>query len=89
MYFNTKYDRSGGLFTRPFRSKVVDDELYLHDLIEYVHFNPFELLHTMSKREKKHDKDIRLQDYKFSSLPDYQGQHRPQCVLIGKVSPCN
>ena len=38
MYFNTKYERSGPLFTRPFRSKHVDSDEYFRWLFAYVSF---------------------------------------------------
>ena len=39
-YFNTKFDRSGGLFQRPFKAKrITGDEILLH-ISRYVHLNP-------------------------------------------------
>ncbi len=42
MYFNTKYERSGGLFTRPFRSRHVADDRHLQHVVDYIHLNPGE-----------------------------------------------
>lgn len=90
MYFRKKYDRSGGLFTRPFRSKLITNERYLYDVINYVHINPLELVEMAMNDTKEPGKTntlVRLENYTFSSLPDYAGQTRPQRVLIAEVLP--
>jgi len=39
-YFNTKFDRNGGLFQRPFKAKrIISDEILLH-ISRYIHLNP-------------------------------------------------
>lgn len=38
--FNKRYERTGSLFVRPFRRKLVDNEKYFRHLIYYVHHNP-------------------------------------------------
>ena len=43
MYFNTKYTRSGPLFTRPFRSRHIDSDEYFRWVFSYVLLNPLEL----------------------------------------------
>ncbi len=45
MYFNTRYERSGPLFTRPFRSRHIDDDDYLRWLFSYIHGNPVDRKH--------------------------------------------
>lgn len=41
MYFNKRSERSGGLFVRPFKAVLVDeDEQFLH-ITRYIHLNPF------------------------------------------------
>jgi putative transposase len=37
---NKKYNRSGSLFLKPFRRKVVSNDQYLNRVIAYIHFNP-------------------------------------------------
>ncbi|PKQ60997.1 hypothetical protein BZG02_17010 [Labilibaculum filiforme] len=39
-YINSKYQRTGSLFERPFKRKLVDDETYFRTLILYIHNNP-------------------------------------------------
>ncbi len=41
-YFNSRYQRKGSLFTRPFKRRRVSDIVYLRKLIHYVHYNPVE-----------------------------------------------
>src|SRR3989338_8093959 len=43
MYFNIKYERSGGLFTRPFRARHIADDRYFQHVVSYIHLNPAEL----------------------------------------------
>jgi putative transposase len=43
MYFNIKYDRSGPLFTRPFRSSHIDSDPYFRWLFAYVQLNPLDI----------------------------------------------
>jgi putative transposase len=40
-YFNTKYNRSGSLFERPFNRIVINNEKYFRHLVMYIHTNPF------------------------------------------------
>lgn len=37
---NKQYERSGSLFERPFRRKLIDSETYLWYMILYIHHNP-------------------------------------------------
>lgn len=38
--FNKKYHRHGALFERPFKRKLIKNENYLLNLIQYIHNNP-------------------------------------------------
>ncbi len=40
MYYNRKYDRSGGLLENRYKSKVVDIDEYFLELLRYIHKNP-------------------------------------------------
>jgi len=90
MYFKTKYGRSGGLFTRPFRSKLIGNDEYLVTVINYIHLNPVELIESRMNDSNQHNNGVsisEIENYIFSSLPDYAGQHRPQRVLLTEVLP--
>ena len=71
MYFNIKYNRSGGLFTRPFRSRHIQDDLYIQRVIQYIHCNPAELFEPRWKEGVvKNIKSLehKLCGYSYSSL---------------------
>lgn len=88
MYFNRKYQRSGGLFTSPFRSKHIPDNRYLQTVLSYIHLNPLGLLSDDTEISDlisfKH-----LRAYQFSSFLDYEGAKRKQSILLDlyEVSP--
>jgi putative transposase len=89
MYMNKKYDRSGPLMCRPFRSKHVDSEDYLRWVISYIHLNPLDL-----KMPKWREKGIRdqgaaahqVRNYPYSSFTDYFGPARDESVILNKES---
>ena len=37
---NKMYSRNGSLFARPFKRKIIDNEIYLKKIVHYIHFNP-------------------------------------------------
>jgi hypothetical protein len=39
-YFNTRYNRHGSLFETPFKRKLINNEVYLKQIVHYIHFNP-------------------------------------------------
>lgn len=72
MYFNTKNERSGPLFTRPFRSKHIDSDPYLLWVFAYITLNPLALHQSDWELGIR---DIRaagyfLQRYPYSSFAD-------------------
>lgn len=92
MYFNKKYDRSGGLFTRPFRSKHITDDRYLRWVFRYIHGNPDGLLSITEIDDVQYEMNGELpslgenflETYPFSSLPDYLGKQRPEFAILDK-----
>ncbi|NVN95509.1 MAG: hypothetical protein HXX18_09530 [Bacteroidetes bacterium] len=38
--FNKRFNRHGSLFERPFKRKVIDNEIYLKQVLLYIHNNP-------------------------------------------------
>ena len=74
MYMNTKYQRSGPLMCRPFRSKHVDSDTYLRWVLNYIHVNPCELNHVQ--------KIENLRQYPYSSFTDYYCGSRPESLVI-------
>ena len=89
MYFNTKYERSGPLFTRPFRSRHVDTDAYLRRVFAYVTLNPLELFDAQWKATGIADKTRALQfmrDYRYASFVDYFGGTRLESAITDKTA---
>jgi|SRR3989344_3384885 len=84
MYFNRKNARTGALFAGTFKSIHVADDRYLKHLISYVHLNPAQLIEPDWKTSRKNIRHLktRLQEYDYSSLPDFIGDSRPQTPVL-------
>ncbi len=84
MYFNKKYNRSGTLFEGRFKSKIVEDDLYLKYLYSYIHLNPLKMLNNNWKEEglKIKNAESYLRDYKFSSVNDLVWKNKRNEVKI-------
>jgi putative transposase len=81
MYFNIKNERVGNLFVKPFRSKLVDEDLYLRKVFAYISMNPRELAPS-SKNKLEAQREF-LSKYRFSSFMDYaKGNNRPQVAIL-------
>lgn len=98
MYFNIKYERSGGLFTKPFRARHISDDRYYQHVVDYIHLNSLELFKHEREQKQKEKEDqnmsrrrldmlsqhiVKLEAYPFSSLPDFNGISRPEKALLG------
>ncbi|MBI5645017.1 transposase [Candidatus Kaiserbacteria bacterium] len=85
MYFNIKYERSGNLFAKPFRSRHIDNDRYLQRVLQYIHCNPAELFEQRWKQG--HAKNIhrltdRLKTYQYSSFGAFSDpKHRLRAIL--------
>lgn len=84
-YFNTKHERAGNLFMKPFRARHVGDDRYFRHVANYIHCNPAELIEFRWKEgvirnfktlEKK------LFEYPYSSLRDHQNSTRPERAIL-------
>ena len=85
MYFNTKYERSGPLFTRPFRSKHIDTDEYFQWVFAYVHLNPLGLFQSDWKEKGLSDKDGGVEfmrAYRYGSYQDYFRGTRPESRIL-------
>lgn len=85
MYFNARYERTGNLFTKPFRSRHVDEDRYFQYLINYLHCNPAELYEP--KWKTGHVKNIeilikKLIEYPYSSLGVYENKKLPIRAIL-------
>lgn len=86
MYFNIRYERTGGLFVKPFRSKHINNDAYFQRVIQYIHFNPAELTEPLWKQGVVRNMDkleVFLREYVYSSFQDHERNRRPQSVVVG------
>ena len=51
MYYNKKYDHTGGLFEGKFKSVHVDNDTQMKYLFSYIHLNPIKLIQKDWKKE--------------------------------------
>jgi len=85
MYFNTKYQRSGPLFTRPFRSEHIENESQYMYIFSYVHLNPISIFDKKWKEEgikNKTEAEDFLEKYQISSYQDFLNKNRPELAII-------
>lgn len=87
MYFNTKYERSGALFCRPFRARHIDSDEYFRWVFSYVHSNPLNLASLSDKNELRNGALAEhLKNFAYSSYPDYFPGGRKEGVIINRES---
>jgi putative transposase len=85
MYFNIKNKRVGNLFNKPFRSKHIDSDNYLHIIPQYIHLNAAEYFDPAWKHGTVRDiksLESKLRMYPFCSLPDYYGEKRAENSIV-------
>lgn len=85
-YFNKKYSRTGSLFGSEFKSRHLDTDEYLKYMFAYIHLNPLKLVDS-HWRENRIDVEVAkkfLDQYKFSSYPEYSGVDREENLILTK-----
>jgi len=85
MYYNKKYERTGGLFEGKFKSEHAGNDTYLKYLFSYIHLNPLKLINKNWKEKGIHNKKEALEyllSYKYSSYLDYMGVERIQNIIL-------
>ena len=85
MYYNRKYQRTGGLFEGKFKSQHAGDDRYLKYLFSYIHLNCLKLIYKNWKEKGIHNKKEAteyLLDYKYSSYADYMGIERIENKIL-------
>ncbi len=76
-YFNRKYSHQGHVFQKQFTAVHIKNEEQLKTVFVYIHINPVSLIEPIWKEKgiKNPKKVIKfLEDYKWSSYPDYIGK---------------
>ena len=85
MYFNLKNQRSGNLFTRPFRSRHVTGDEYFQHAINYMHCNAAELYeHSWKKGVVRNARVLqkKLIEYRYSSFGAHVDPKHPHRALL-------
>ena len=85
MYFNTKNDRTGNLFMKPFRSRHIGSDRYFQHVVNYIHCNPAERIeagwkHGVVKNMGKLEHELLA--YRYSSFSDYADSRRPLRAIL-------
>lgn len=73
-YFNKKYKRVGSLFQGRFKAALVSEEAHFIHLPFYIHTNPLDLLNYGSSTSIVEKEMEFLENYRWSSFPDYIGK---------------
>ena len=87
MYFNSRNDRSGGLFEGRFKAKHIESDNYLKYLYAYIHLNPVKIIDPKWKEEGIKDRITALdflKNYEYSSYLDWQGIVRPETRILNR-----
>jgi hypothetical protein len=75
MYFNTKYERTGALFSSSFKARHVTRDEHLKYLFAYIHLNPRSVIGAAGMRS-----------YPYSSLHEYRGMQRPEGAILNRTA---
>lgn len=89
MYYNKKYERTGGLFEGKFKSQHLDTDQYLKYAFSYLHLNPVKLIDKEWKTKGIKNKNAAfeyLKKYEYSSFLDYLGIERIQNKILNTES---
>ena len=73
-YFNRKNDREGGLFQGRFKAVLISSDEQFQYIPQYIHLNPLKLNYGSSTSINWRSKIKFLEEYKWSSFPDYIGK---------------
>ncbi len=85
MYYNKKYQRTGGLFEGRFKSQHAGTDRYLKYLFSYIHLNPIKIIDSEWKEKGTKNKSGLLEylaHFEYSSYLDYLKVARIQNLII-------
>ena len=85
MYYNKKYERTGGLFEGKFKSQHLNTDRYLKYIFSYIYLNPVKLIDSKWKDRGIQNKQKALKflkKYTYSSYLDYLGINRLQNKIL-------
>jgi REP element-mobilizing transposase RayT len=84
-YFNSKYNRTGGLFEGKFKSVHISSDNQAKYLFSYIHLNPIKLIQKDWKEVEISDIQKSLEflyNYKWSSYYDYMNTKRKENKIL-------
>src|SRR3990167_10503143 len=88
MYYNKKYERTGGLFEGKFKSQHLNTDRYLKYIFSYIHLNIIKIIDNLWKENGIRDLDGALKflnEYQYSSYLDYLNNFaRPVSKIVNK-----
>lgn len=91
LYFNSRHDRVGNLFLKPFKSRNIPTDDSFQHVISYVHCNPAALYDPDWKTSHVVDPRFlgeRIAAYPHSSLGDHTGANTPtRAILDSEIFP--
>jgi len=85
MYFNNKYNRTGGLFEGRYKARHAWGDTYLRYLFSYIHLNPVKIIDPTWKETgiaNKTKAKKYLDSFLFSSYLDYKGTIRVENSIL-------
>ncbi len=88
-YFNERYSRSGTLFQGRTKKILIDRDSHFLYILHYIHLNPLDYLPGAEQWRLREKAGIRnvddalkyLRTYRWSSYPDYTGEHNFPSLL--------
>jgi len=93
VYYNTKHQRVGHLYSGRYKAPLVQGDDYLVRLVRYIHLNPIRI--PMLKDASRDEKVMRLRAYRWSSHQAYAGlaprqewlDYAPLLALVAENAP--
>ncbi len=89
MYYNKKYNRTGGLFEGKFKAQHLNTDKYLKYIFSYIHLNPIKMIQKDWKEIGVLDKKQAIEylnKYEYSSYLDFIDTKRIQNNILNRES---
>lgn len=89
MYFNKLHERTGALFQGKYKTRHVADDLYLKQLLSYIHLNPVKLIEPKWQETgiaNRSQAEKFLENYSYSSFLDYTGTDRVESPILNMTA---
>src|SRR3990167_9613177 len=87
MYYNKKYERTGGLFEGRFKAEHLDRDIYLKYIFSYIHLNPVKLIDPKWKENGIRNRSEAIEflnGYRYSSYQDFMEVDRREKIILNR-----